>query len=256
MQAGQREQVSHDFRDAALLAGRTVLVAGGTGNVGQYLVRSLLDHGANVVVPSRSSQRVAALRDSLGDRHVERFSSIVCDLRDEATADLLRDQLPKTASTLHGVVASLGRFVAAPSLLAARVADLQNALNDYLIAHFLAVRTFLPLIAPGGSYTFINGPLALNALFPGTRLVSIATAGQAMLARVVMRETQHIPVRVNEVIVHTPFGWDDKNPASAAVAREDVARYVVYLTSDRGSAIHAQTVHLSSREPLDGLEAT
>ena len=118
-----------------------------------------------------------------------------------------------------------------------------------------AVRTFLPLITPGGSYTFINGPLAFNALFPGTGLVSIATAGQAMLARVVMRETQHMPVRVNEVIVHTPFGWDDKNPASAALAREDVARYVVYLASDRGSAIDAQTVHLNSREPLQALEA-
>src|SRR5688500_13823836 len=133
MQAGQREQVSHDFGDAALLGGRTVLVAGGTGKVGQYLVRSLLDHGANVVVPSRSAQRLAALRDSLADRHVERFSSFVCDLRDEATADLLRDELPKTARSLQGVVASLGRFVTSPSLLTAPVADIQNALNDYLI---------------------------------------------------------------------------------------------------------------------------
>jgi NAD(P)-dependent dehydrogenase (short-subunit alcohol dehydrogenase family) len=255
MQARQREQLSHDFRGEALLAGRTVLVAGGTGNVGRYLVRALLDHGANVIVPSRSPERVAALRDRLGDRGVDRLSSIVWDLRDETTVDRLRDQLPSTARSLHAVVASLGHFVAAPSLLAAPLADLQNALNDYLIAHFLAVRTFLPLIGQGGSYTFINGPLAFDSLFEGTGLVSVATAAQTMLARVVMKETQHMPVRVNEVIVHTLFGSDDKGTAPAAVAREDVARYVVYLASATGSGIDGQIVHLDSREPLQAVGA-
>ncbi len=256
MQARQREHLLHDFRREALLAGRTVLVAGGTGNVGRHLVRALLDHGADVIVPSRSPERVVALRERLGDQGIERFSSISWDLRHEATADRLRDQLPAAARSLHAVVASLGRFVAAPSLLAAPLADLQNALDDYLIAHFLTARTFLPLIRPGGSYTFINGPLAFDSLFEGTGLVSIATAAQAMLARVVMKETQHMPVRANEVIVYTMFGGDDKDPAPAAVAREDVARYVVYLAAATGSAIKAQTVHLNSREPLQALEAT
>jgi NAD(P)-dependent dehydrogenase (short-subunit alcohol dehydrogenase family) len=256
MQARRWEHLLHDFRREALLASRTVLVAGGTGNVGRHLVRALLDHGADVIVPSRSAERVAALRERLGDRGIDRFGSISWDLRDEAAADRVRDQLPATARSLDAVVASLGRFVAVPSVLAAPLAHLQNALDDYLIAHFLAARTFLPLIRPGGSYTFINGPLAFDSLFEGTGLVSIATAAQAMLARVVMKETQHVPVRVNEVIVYTLFGSDDKDPAPAAVAREDVARYVVHLASAKGSAIDAQTVHLSSREPLQALDAT
>lgn len=239
-----------------LLAGRTALVAGGTGNVGRYLVRALLDHGANVVVPSRSPERVAALRTMLGDRGVDRFTSIHGGLRDEATAAQLRDQLRTTDSSLHAVVASLGHFVAAPSLLTAPLADLHDALNDYLIAHFLAVRTLMPLIEPGGSYTFINGPLAFDSQFEGTGLVSIATAAQAMLARVVMKEARQMPVRVNEVILYTPFGWDDKEPARATLARDDVARYVAYLASPKGAAIAAQTIHLNSRQPLQFLEAT
>jgi 3-oxoacyl-[acyl-carrier protein] reductase len=250
MQATQREHSSTDFGGAALLAGRTVLVAGGTGNVGGYLVRALLDHGANVVVPSRSPERVAALRQRLGDEGIERLSSVLWDLRDDATPERLPDELPPTARSLHAVVASLGRFVAAPSLLAAPLANLQQALNDYVVAHFLAVRTFLPLISAGGSYTFINGPLAFDPLFEGTGLVSVATAAQAMLARVVMKETQHMPVRVNEVIVYTPFGWDDTGTAPAPVAREDVARYVVHLAADTGSGIGGRTIHLNSREPL------
>jgi hypothetical protein len=114
----------------------------------------------------------------------------------------------------------------------------------------------MPLIRPGGSYTFINGPLAFDSVFEGAGLVSVATAAQAMLARVVMKETQHMPVRVNEVIVYTLFGWVDGTSAPAAAAREDVARYVVHLASARGSGIAAQTVHLNSRAPLQALEAT
>lgn len=194
----------------------------------------------------RSGSRLSATDSAVGASNVFR----ACDLRDEAAATRLGDQLSTTDRSLHAVVASLGRFVAAPSVLAAPVADLHNTLDDYLIAHFLAVRTFLPLIEPGGSYTFINGPLAFDSLFEGTGLVSIATAAQAMLARVVMKETRPIPVRVNEVIVYTLFGGDDKDPPHAAVAREDVARYVAYLVSGRGSAVDGQTIHLNSRQPL------
>jgi hypothetical protein len=70
-----------------------------------------------------------------------------------------------------------------------------------------------------------------------------------------MKETQHMPVRVNEVIVYTLFGRDDTDPAPGPVAREDVARYVVLLASDKGSGVDRHTVHLNSRQPLEALEA-
>jgi FlaA1/EpsC-like NDP-sugar epimerase len=85
MQARQRQSFSTDFAPEALLAGQTVLVAGGTGNVGRHLVRALLDHGANVVVPSRSPEPVAAPRDRLAGQGADRLITIVGDIRDEAT---------------------------------------------------------------------------------------------------------------------------------------------------------------------------
>ncbi len=36
-------------------------------------------------------------------------------------------------------------------------------------------RTFIPVIAEKRAYVSINGPLAFDAMFPGTGLVSIAT---------------------------------------------------------------------------------
>ncbi len=42
------------------LDGTVVVVAGGAGNVGRYLVAAFLDAGARVVVPSRSPEKLAA----------------------------------------------------------------------------------------------------------------------------------------------------------------------------------------------------
>jgi len=256
MQAAKQSRPSADDpTERTLLTGRTVLVAGGAGNVGRYIVRALLDLGATVVVPSRSAERLAALRAEAGDRGVDRLLTINGDMGNEASAAELRDELNAINRSLHAVVASLGRFVAAPSVLAAPLADLHGVLNDYLVAHFLAASTFIPMIEAGGTYTLINGPLAFESKFDGAGLVSVATAGQAMLARVLMKEAQQLPIRVNELVLYTPFGWGDKAPTEAPLAREEVGRYVAYLASAKGAAISGQTIHLNSRQPLQALEA-
>ena len=50
------------------LAGHSIVVAGGTGNVGRYLVRALLERGARVIVPSRTAEHLEALRASIDER--------------------------------------------------------------------------------------------------------------------------------------------------------------------------------------------
>jgi NAD(P)-dependent dehydrogenase (short-subunit alcohol dehydrogenase family) len=227
-------------------------VAGGTGNVGRYLVRALLERGARVIVPSRTAEHLEALRATIDADHGPRLITMVGDLSDET--DALRVQEHLRTHPLHGAVASLGRFMPAPSLLSAPVGDLRAALNDYVIAHFQAARTLIPLIEDGGSYTFINGPLAFEPMFEGTGLVSVVTAAQAMLARVLFKESKDRPIRVNEVVVYTPFGWSDKAPASGTLPREEVARYVAHLASSKGSAVRGQTIHLKSHHAFEAFE--
>jgi NAD(P)-dependent dehydrogenase (short-subunit alcohol dehydrogenase family) len=238
----------------AFLTGQVVLAAGGTGNVGQYIVRALLDEGATVVVPSRSDERLATLRATVGERSVDRLVGIPCDISDESKAAELGRKLKVKGLPLHGAVATLGRFVAAPSVLTAPMGDLHAALRDYLIAHFVAARVVVPMLEPGGAYVFINGPLAFDSMFEGTGLVSIATAAQAMLARVLIKETRERPARLNEVVVYTPFGWADKEPPPDVPSREEVARYVSHLVSAEGAGLSGQTIHLKSREPLRAIQ--
>lgn len=235
-----------------LLNGRKVLVAGGTGNVGRVIVAALLDAGATVAVPSRSSKKLDRLRAEVSSAHAERVVGIEGNIADEGDAERMLDEITSRGGPLHAAVASLGRFVAAPSVLSAPPADLQQALDDYLLAHFNVARAVIPALSDtGGSYTFINGPLAFEPMFSGTGLVSIATAAQAMLARLVMRETEdNTPVRVNEVVLYTRFGWSDQDTQQAPVAQKDVGRYVALLSSSKGAAVQGRTIHLNTEQPI------
>lgn len=190
---------------------RTVaLVAGGTGNVGATIVRGLLARGATVIVPSRTEDKLAALGDAQDAPARTRLVAIAGNIGDELEAERIRAEAVDRCGRIDAVIASLGTFVPAPSLLAAPRAALDRVLADYLLAHFVVARTFIPpMMHDGGSYVFINGPLAF-APAPGSGLVSVATAAQAMLADVLFRETAEGTARVNELVLHLGFGWGSR----------------------------------------------
>ncbi len=108
---------------------------------------------------------------------------MVGDIGEEGDGARVRDRVAATVGRPDAVVASLGGWQPAPSLIAAQPADPRRVLEGNLLAHFVVARTFLPLLLDrGGSYTFINGPAASQPV-PQSGLVSVSTAGQVMLAR-------------------------------------------------------------------------
>lgn len=241
-------RTAHDTH--RFLAGHGVLVAGGTGNVGRHIVRALLERGATVVVPSRSPAKLDALAAAVAPAD-ERLLTLLGDVADEGDAVRIRDEAARlVAAPLDGVVASLGRWAGAPALVAATRAELVDALESYVVAHFVVARTFLPaLAARGGSYTFINGPSAFGT-WPGSGLVSVATAAQAMLARALAEEASATGrARVSELVIH-PSAWIGPDPAASGgpVDGAAVGRYVAALVGGRVAG--GPSVHLASADQL------
>jgi NADP-dependent 3-hydroxy acid dehydrogenase YdfG len=227
------------------LQDKRILVAGGTGSVGRHLVQAALSMQAIVVVPSRAPEKLSALESSLDPVHRSRFVPLLGDLTSEQDAARIMER----AGSLDGAAVSLGGFVEAPMVLEAPRESLEKAVDGYVLSHFAAARTLIPALRErGGGYVMVNGPLAFAPMFPGTGLVSIATAAQSMLARVLAKETADTPVRVNELVIYSSFGWgrDDEN----LVAGPDIGRYVAYLLSDPGADVRGRTIHLRSPEMI------
>ena len=227
------------------LAGKRILVAGGTGTVGRHMVNAQLEAGATVVVPSRNQAKLDALLSGIPADRRERLVGIAGDVTDEGDAA----RLLKEAGTLDGAIASIGRFVAAPVLLDAPRADLERAFANYTLAHFAAAKSLLPALEErGGGYVMINGSLAFEPEKSGTGIVSIAGASQSMLARVLMIERADKRARINEIIIYSNLrpGSEGMHEVKGA----DIGRFVSFLLSDNGAAVKGETIHLRSREDL------
>jgi NAD(P)-dependent dehydrogenase (short-subunit alcohol dehydrogenase family) len=240
------------------LNNQTVVVAGATGNVGSFVVRALLERGASVAVSSRSEEKLGGLREHLRE-HVDetrlrRLHTFVGDLGDEREAAILRQKITEEVGTPGAVVASVGDYVAAPSLLDARADELRRALDASLVAHFMVARTFLPVLRDaGGTYVFLQGPLAFE-LYPGYGgdLVSIATAAQHMLFRALAQELAESRARVVELVGHMLIRDREAQPTSP-LSGEEVGAFVAYLIAGAGDEFHGQSIHLRSPEQLADL---
>ena len=233
---------------------QTVVVAGGTGNVGGFIVRALLERGADVAVPSRSEQKIQDLRDYLG-QHVasadlERLRTFTGTVSDEADGREIADRIRREVGAPNTVISLMGSWLPTDSLLEATVDDLDHVLQHYLNAHFGVARTFLPgLKERGGTYIFVNGPLAFE-VWPGSGLVSTATAAQHMLFRALAKEQKDDAVRIVELVTHAYIRNRQTRPGSP-IPGEAVGAFAAHLVSEASGESHGESVHLRSLEQLE-----
>jgi NAD(P)-dependent dehydrogenase (short-subunit alcohol dehydrogenase family) len=239
----------------ARLDGKICLVAGGTGTVGEAIVKAFLEAGATVVVPSRARQKLEGLRAflDLSSSDAERLSLLEGRLDDPVDAERLRDEVLRRHGTLHAVVASLGGTWEEKLPLVEIPMETFRAYQDSnLNAHLITARTFLPELARRGgtSYTLLGGLSAVRTIERYSP-VSLNSAAQLMMAKILMEEMRHAPVRINEVIfgvIHTR--------ARAAYARpewvtaREVGDFIAYLASDEGRMISGGILQLGDRPPL------
>lgn len=180
-----------------VLVGRRVLVPGGTGNVGEGVVRALLEQGAVVVVPSRSPDRLEALRGLLGHHLADRLVTVEASYDSFAAADALADTVFADGGVTD-VVALVGGWWAGKSLWQISEEDWQQVFVSPATTHMALVRAFLPRLGHG-SYTTIAGFSSYTAE-PGSGPVSMQGAAQLMMRRTLSGEIADGP-RVNDLML-------------------------------------------------------
>jgi NAD(P)-dependent dehydrogenase (short-subunit alcohol dehydrogenase family) len=101
---------------SADLSGRRVLVPGGTGAVGEGVVRRYLAAAADVVVPTRTEARAEEFRRLLGDAASKHLHLVVHDYTTFAGAEALATQMELNFGGVDDVVAPIGGWWAGKRL--------------------------------------------------------------------------------------------------------------------------------------------
>jgi NAD(P)-dependent dehydrogenase (short-subunit alcohol dehydrogenase family) len=167
------------------LAGKSVLIFGGTSGIGLAAARQAKKAGASVTVvgfDAAGAERVAAEQGFAGwqSADVTKPETIAAALGDIAQVDHL--------------VLLAGTFVAG-KVLEAEVAHLRRAFEERIWAAVATLRALGDRLAPDASITFISGALADRPTAQGTAMLAAASAAMEAFARGLALELA--PRRVN-----------------------------------------------------------
>ncbi|PYI64147.1 hypothetical protein CVV68_22625 [Arthrobacter livingstonensis] len=170
------------------LTGHRVLVPGGTGAVGEGVVRAFLEAGAEVIVPTRSEERSAEFRTMLGHAADEHLHLVVHDYTSFAGAQDLVEQIVHFRGGLDSVVAPIGGWWQGSTLAEITEQDWHSAFTVLGTTHMAVLRAALPYLTDAGAYTVIVGDSSAWPV-PGSGLVSMEQAALLMMQRVAAAET-------------------------------------------------------------------
>lgn len=230
------------------LDGKIALVAGGAGYVGEGIVRAFLKEGATVIVSARSNEKTEELRGWLGELATDHFIPMIGDFGQFESAEYLRDQILSKFGRLNAVVASLGGgWKGSRPLTEVSMEDWQNYIQSNLTTHFVAARTFVPILAQhqGSSYTLLGGGAAEIAI-PNYSLIAIPAAAQLMLTKVLIEEMKGSGVRINEVIIHS---WVATRATQGQakpewITADEIGEYTAWLASEEAHMVSGSIIRL------------
>lgn len=235
----------------AKLDGKIILIAGGSGNVGEGIVPVFLKQGATVIVPSRRQDSLDKLGKSLGDLATDNYVPMVANIGTLEGSEKLRDEIIAKFGHLDGVLVSLGGWwTGNKPLTELDLETWESYLNGNLTSHFLCAKTFLPLLAKtkGSSYTLLGGTAAEVPL-ANVSPVGITAAGQLMMAKIVMEEMKDSGVRINEVIIQGMVKTKVMEAYSQPnwITPQEIGEFTSWLASDEAYMITNSILHINQR---------
>jgi 3-oxoacyl-[acyl-carrier protein] reductase len=207
------------------LTGHRVLVPGGTGAVGEGVVRAFLAAGAEVIVPTRSEERAIEFRTVLGGTADEHLHLIVHDYTTFAGAQDLVEQIVHFRGGLDSVVAPIGGWWQGRTLAEITEDDWNAAFTGLATTHMAVLRAALPHLSAQGAYTIVVGGSATWPV-PGSGLVSMEQAALLMMQRVAAAETGR-----SRRVFSLVLGPVSTRHARGSVDSGDVGRVAVALSA-------------------------
>jgi len=236
-----------------MVQGKNALVAGGTGGIGEGIVRVLLEGGWTVFVPFRGAEKGDRLKAQTVGVADGRLHMIAADLSLGSDVESLKKQMLQTAGSVDLVVVSVGSSYYGYSLHMIPRADWERLLIENLATHFNLQHEFLAHLHSQnrGFYVTLTGPEA-DFAHPETGLMSILAAAQKMMSRVEALEASGTGVKVYSVTSKTPIATLSRGEQSAPdwIKPEELGLYVQALAQGKAPGASESLHVLETRDQL------
>jgi NAD(P)-dependent dehydrogenase (short-subunit alcohol dehydrogenase family) len=236
------------------MVAKSALVAGGTGGIGEGIVKVLLDDGWTVFVPVRGQETGERLKAYAGGG--ERLRIVKADLSVRAEVVALHERIRGETPSLGLVVVSVGSSYYGYSLHKIPQNEWERLIAENLTTHFNLQHEFLSHLHDQneGTYVTLTGPEA-DFAHPETGLMSILASAQKMMARVEALEASGTGVRVFSVTSRRPIATRSRGEQSGPdwIHPEELGHYVEALALSKAPDCDDPLHVLETRDQLRGL---
>jgi NAD(P)-dependent dehydrogenase (short-subunit alcohol dehydrogenase family) len=226
---------------------KLVLIAGGTGGLGQAVSLAFLDELAKVTVTYRRPEEFLALKNAAGAR-VASLEGHQVDATDEAAVRQLTESIISNHGRLDVLVNSVGAYAGGTPLweLDSKVFDQMLALN--LRTGYVLSRAVVPVMLKQGSGAIVN-VASRTAIDHAAGVAAYAASKAAAVAMIdsLAADLRGTGLRANSIlpsIIDTIA--NRKAIPTSDFAKwpkpEDIARVVLFLCSDDAKLINGAVV--------------
>jgi NAD(P)-dependent dehydrogenase (short-subunit alcohol dehydrogenase family) len=228
-------------------SGKVVLVAGGTGGLGNAVSLAFLEEDAKVMVTYRKEEEYAALKKAAGAKAAALEGAVV-DVTDErATSEFVGSVLSQHG-TVDALVNTVGGYVGGVELwaLETKVFDAMLSLN--LRSGYALTRAVLPAMLKQRHGSVVN-VAAKAAVDHGAGAAAYAASKAAAVAMMdsLSADVKGTGIRVNSIlpsIIDTTANRQAMPNADFATwpKPQELAHVILFLCSDMAAAIHGAAV--------------
>jgi len=252
------------------VAGRSVVVTGGTRGIGKGIARVFVRAGANVLVTGRDSESAEAAVDELAKEGGGQVGFVLGDVADAASCAAMAAEAVQRYGGIDVLCANAGIFPDA-KLKDMTEADMDRVYATNVKGTMLAVQACIPALAASGRgrvvlTSSITGPITG---FPGWTHYGASKAAQLGFMRTAAIELAPMGITVNAVLpgnVATEglaeMGelYRDTMEASIPIGRlgepEDIGYAALYFASDEAAYVTGQALAVDGGQVLpESLEA-
>jgi NAD(P)-dependent dehydrogenase (short-subunit alcohol dehydrogenase family) len=234
------------------LSGKVAIVTGGTGGLGEAVVKLLLTEGAAVDVPHRQAGDLDQLRERIGLGTDAALGGATLDLTDEGAVGAYYEQVAARHGAIHLLVNIAGGFGGGEPVHKTGWELWQQQLDMNLKTTVLSCQAAIPhMLDAGGAIVNVSTRTATQ---PGANLAAYAAAKRAVLqlTEALAAELRDYAITANAIlpsIIDTPANRAAMPNANYSkwVTPEQIARVVRFLVGPDATIISGAAVPVYGR---------